>query len=79
MNPINYARGLADEFDGCLRSGDKEREAAVRESLAWVAGELGKIAPESLSGEIRELYDAAKSAVVDALATKPKRASAAKS
>jgi hypothetical protein len=79
MNPINYARGLVDEFDGCLRSGDKEREAAVRESLAWVSGELDKVNAESLRDEIREMYDTAKAAVVEALASKPRRASAAKS
>lgn len=74
MNPINYARGLVDEFAGCQVSGDKVRETAVREQLAWVAGELEKLAPESLSAEVRDLYDRAKAAVTDALATKAKRA-----
>jgi hypothetical protein len=74
MNPINYARGLVDEFEGTQRSGDKEREALVRESLTWVAGELDKINPESLRDELRDMYESAKAGVADALATKPKRA-----
>ncbi|MFF1597688.1 hypothetical protein ACFVYV_09350 [Streptomyces mirabilis] len=74
MNPINYARGLVDEFDGCQRTGDKAREAVVREQLAWVAGELDKVAPEGLSATVRALYEEAKAATAEALASKPKRA-----
>lgn len=77
MNPINYARGLVDEFDGTQRSGDKEREALVRESLAWIAGELEQVDGASLTDGVRELYEGAKQAVADALASKPKRAAKA--
>jgi hypothetical protein len=77
MNPINYARGLVDELEGCLRTADKVREAVVREQLAWVAGELDKVVPEGLSDTVRALYDEAKAATADALASKPKRAAKA--
>lgn len=77
MNPINNALGLATELTYAQESGDKERETGVREQLAWVAGELDKVDPAPLHPETRELYDQAKAAVTDALATKPKRAAKA--
>lgn len=42
MNPINYARGLLDELETAVRTGDKKLEDEVR-------GEL-----EKLEGEVRE-------------------------
>jgi hypothetical protein len=79
MNPINYALGLAAELDGSRRSGDKARETGVREQFAWVAPQLDAVDPAELNSEARALLAEAKTAAADALATKPKRASAAKS
>jgi hypothetical protein len=78
MNPINYANGLVVELGYAQQNNDKTHEAAVREQLAWVSGELDKLEPAAFRDEIREMYDGAKQAVTGALATKPKRASAAK-
>jgi hypothetical protein len=78
MNPTNYARGLLDTFEDAQRSGVKARESEAREFLIWVSGELEKVDVGALSIEAREMHDDAKQAVTDALATKPKRASAAK-
>lgn len=76
MNPINYATGLVAELDFAQRDGDKDREATVREQLTWAAGELEKVNPEPLSEPVRTLLTEAKSAATEALASKPKRATA---
>lgn len=74
MNPINYANGLVTELGFAQQDKDKAREAGVREQLTWVAGQLDRVDPEPLSDHTRELWEAAKSAVADAVADKPKRA-----
>jgi len=73
MNPINYANGLAVELGYAVQDGDKEREASVREQLAWVSGELDRVDPERLSDHTRALLEEAKTATAAALATKSKR------
>ena len=78
MNPINYATGLVQELGYAVQDGDKDRESAVREQLTWVAGQLDLVDTERLSDGTRAMLDAAKTATAEALATKPKRASAAK-
>ncbi|MGW1859365.1 hypothetical protein [Streptomyces collinus] len=74
MNPINYATGLVVELGYAQQDGDKLREAAVREQLAWVSGELEKVDPGRLSEGLRAMLTEAKTATADALATKAKRA-----
>jgi maltose-binding protein MalE len=74
MNPINYANGLVTELGFAQQNKDKVHEAGVREQLTWVSDQLDRVNPEPLSDHTRELWEAAKSAVADALADKPKRA-----
>lgn len=78
MNPINYANGLVVELSYAQQDKDKARETAVREQLEWCSTELDKVAPERLSEVTRALLAEAKTAAADALASKPKRVSAAK-
>lgn len=73
MNPINYAIGLVTELDYAQRTSDKQREATVREQLAWASGELDKVDADRLSDGVRALLEQAKAEAADALASKPRR------